>query len=139
MLQEHGIATIACLLSGLEVFSGTYQEQLKCLRVVKGLHGLHVYATEYWTEYLLSHATSVGGLDKDSRLFVLAHQLANELQKVSDHSKTNDADIGPTVFDERLASLRQHTALQKQVEGALRARSLEKLEWELLQEHGKFY
>jgi hypothetical protein len=107
--------------------------------VVRGLHGFHVYATEYWTEYLLSHATSVDGLDEHSLLFVFAHRLADELQKIFDRSNINDADIGSIVFDKRLESMRPHATLQRQIERALRDRSLEKLEWELLQEHGKFY
>ena len=100
--------------------------------MVKGLHGFHVYATEYWTEYLLSHAVSAGGLDTNSSLFVLAYRLTDRLEEA------REFDSEPRMLDERLTSLRQHAALHKRVEGALKARSLKRLEAELLQEHGKF-
>lgn len=70
-LQEHAVAIIACLLSGARVFNKAYPEQAKYQRVAKGLHGLHVYATEYWTECLLSHAASGDGLDQSSSLSFL--------------------------------------------------------------------
>ena len=137
-LQEHGIATITCLLSGLEVFSKPYQEQTKYLRVVKGLHGFHVYATEYWTEYLLSHAVSAGGLDTNSSLLALAYRLADRLEAVNPiEAKEVDSESG--MLDERLTSLQRHAVLHRQVERALKARSLKQLESELLQEHGKFH
>ena len=136
-LQEHGIATITCLLSGLEVFSKTSEEQTKYLRVVKGLHGLHVYATEYWTEYLLSHAASAGGLDTNSSLFALAYRLADRLEETVNPTTTKEVDSESRMLDERLITLRQYITLYRQVERALKARSLKRLEAELLQEHGK--
>ena len=138
-LQEHGIATITCLLSGLEVFSKPYEEQTKCLRVVKGLHGFHVYATEYWTEYLLSYAVFAGGLDTNSSLLVFAYRLADRLEEAVSPTTAKEVDSESRMLDERLTSLRQHAALYEQVERALKARSLKRLESELLQEHGKFH
>ncbi|KAF4465800.1 NACHT domain-containing [Fusarium albosuccineum] len=58
-LQEHGVAAVTCLLSGLLVFGNTYEGD-KYLQVAKGLHSFQLYATEYWTEYLLSHVASAG-------------------------------------------------------------------------------
>jgi hypothetical protein len=107
--------------------------------VVKGLHGFHVYATEYWTEYLLSHAVSAGGLDTNSSLFVFAYRLADRLEEAVNPIAAKEVDSESRMLDERLTSLRQHAALHKQVEGALKARSLKQLESELLQEHGKFH
>ena len=129
---------MTCLLSGLEVFSKTYQEQAKYLRVVTGLHGLHVYATAYWTEYLLSHAVSAGGMGTNSSLLALAYRLANSLEETGNPTTAKEADSESRMLDERLISLRQHAALYKLVEGALKARSLKRLESELLQEPGKF-
>jgi hypothetical protein len=107
--------------------------------VVKGLHGFHVYATEYWTEYLLSHAVSAGGLDTNSSLFILAYRLADRLEEAVNPTAAKEVDSESRMLDERLTSLRQHAALHKQVKGALKARSLKQLESELLQEHGKFH
>ncbi|KAF2470907.1 uncharacterized protein BDR25DRAFT_314088 [Lindgomyces ingoldianus] len=59
VLAEHAVATITCLLSGLEVFGEQYDESRRCVRLVKGLHDLHVYATEHWSECLLSSTKSM--------------------------------------------------------------------------------
>jgi hypothetical protein len=107
--------------------------------VVKGLHGFHIYATEYWTEYLLSHAVSAGGLDTNSSLLVLTYRLADGLEEAVNPTTAKEVDPESRMLDERLTSLRQHAALYKLVDGALKARSLKRLESELLQEHGKFY
>jgi len=107
--------------------------------VVKGLHGFHVYATEYWTEYLLSYAVSAGGLDTNSSLLALAYRLADRLEEAASHTTAKEVDSESRMLDERLTSLRQHAALYKLVDGALKARSLKRLESELLQVHGKFY
>ena len=128
------MATITCLLSGLEVFSNTCQEQTKHLRVVKGIHGFHVYATEYWTEYLLCLAQSTNGLDVTSAPFVLACRLADKLSEGSDSTTAEEVD---SELDDRLVLLRQHSALYKSVQRALKARSLKRLESELLQTQGK--
>jgi hypothetical protein len=78
------MATTACLLSGLEVFSETYQEQAKYFRVAKGLHGLHIYATEYWTGYFLSHAVSAEGRVTSTILPVFANRLVNKLSMLDE-------------------------------------------------------
>ncbi|KAH8738106.1 hypothetical protein BGZ61DRAFT_502084 [Ilyonectria robusta] len=115
-LQEHAVAIIACLLSGARVFNKAYPEQAKYQRVAKGLHGLHVYATEYWTECLLSHAASV-----------------HELDKAYGQPGAPNAGSNIRVSDKRLELLQQHALLHRHVEGALKGRSLKRLESELLQ------
>lgn len=137
-LQEHAVATIACLLSGVRVFNKAYPEQAKYRRVAKGLHGLHVYATEYWTEYLLSHAAFGDGLGQTSSLFGLACQLVDELDKAYDQSRVPNAVSNIRISDKRLALLQQHDLLHKHVAGALKGRSLKRLESELLQVPRKF-
>lgn len=138
-LQEHGVATVTCLLSGLEVFSETYPEQPKYLRVLKGLHGFHVYATEYWTEYLLSHTMSNGGIDASSAFFVLACQLAHKLNEAANPTSLIEIDSEASLSDERLLLLKQHAVLYNLVDKALKARSLKRLESEYLQDQGKFH
>ncbi|RFU25006.1 hypothetical protein B7463_g11335, partial [Scytalidium lignicola] len=132
VLREHGIAAVTCFLSGLEVFSKIYPEQTKCLRVVKGLHGLHIYATEYWTEYILSHAISANGLDITSPLCILANQLAHKLDLAVEPTTAEEVKSKSDLLDERLGSLRQHPVLHKHVKASLEARSLLRLEAELL-------
>ncbi|RSL55377.1 hypothetical protein CEP54_009422 [Fusarium duplospermum] len=136
-LHEHGVATIACLLSGLRVFGSKFPEQEKFLRVGKGLHGFHVYATEYWTEYLLSHAARADGLDTDSpaQLMILACQLAEEAESSSTESVA-EHDAGTGQLDERISNLWQYPTLSNCVRRALKARSVKNLEARLVRGHG---
>ncbi|RDW71007.1 hypothetical protein BP6252_07570 [Coleophoma cylindrospora] len=130
-LVEHGKAAITCLLSGLDVFVISPTESNKYTRVLKGLHGFHVYATEYWTEYLLSCACTAGNLDDESGLWVSAGVLAAKLDKTfksaSEESKSNEK----TPLDDRLELLSPYPVLKRQVQMACKARSLDRLESEL--------
>lgn len=105
-------------------------------RVIKGIHGLHVYATEYWTEYLLSEASRHGGISSDTCVFRLARQLANKL----DTRAPSDILIGepdPCELDERLLLLGQHQTLQNHVKRSLGSRTAKQLEHELQSEQSK--
>jgi hypothetical protein len=82
---------------------------------------------------------SAGGWDTNSSLFVLAYRLADRLEEEVNLTTAKEVDSESRMLDERLTSLGQHAALYKQVEEALKARSLKRLESELLQEHGKFH
>src|SRR3569833_169035 len=68
-VSEHGHACITCLLDGFSVFSPAYDQQRRNERMFKGLHGLHMYATQNWMEYLLASAVPNIGLDDSSDLF----------------------------------------------------------------------
>ncbi|KAL6835837.1 hypothetical protein J3E69DRAFT_3562 [Trichoderma sp. SZMC 28015] len=134
-LQEHGVATVSCLLSGLQVFGNVYPEQARYLRVIKGLHGFHVYATEFWTEYLLSSVEFPGGdPDNTSPLLVLACKLADTLNETSNRATSEEAKSPPNGLNDRTSFLRQHPTLYKHVEAALKGRSLKRLEAELFPE-----
>ncbi|KAM0420431.1 hypothetical protein ACHAPT_011852 [Fusarium lateritium] len=137
-LHEQGVATVACLLSGWRVFSSELSQQERYLRIGKGLHGFHVYATEYWTEYLLSHAAGANGFDTASPppLIVLACQLADEVADTSSAAAAEN-DMEMSKIDERLTSLRQYSALHKCVGRALKARSLKSLEARIYGERGE--
>ncbi|KAK0763604.1 hypothetical protein N5P37_002982 [Trichoderma harzianum] len=136
-LLEHGVATVSCLLSGLQVFSKVYPEQARHLRVIKGLHGFHVYATEFWTEYLLSSVKFArGDLDNASPLLVLACKLADTLNETSNPTISEEAKSPPNGLNDRTSFLRQHPTLYKHVEAALKGRSLKRLEAELFPEAG---
>ncbi|QYS92918.1 NACHT domain-containing protein [Trichoderma simmonsii] len=134
-LQEHGVATVSCLLSGLQVFSKVYPEQARYLRVIKGLHGFHVYATEFWTEYLLSSVKFPrGDPENTSPLLVLACKLADTLSETSSPAISEEAKSPPNGLNDRMSFLRQHPILYEHVEAALKGRSLKRLEAELFPE-----
>lgn len=128
---------MACLLSGLTVFHDAYPEHDKVLRVAKGLHGIHVYATEFWTEYLLHYASSnnTDTADSSTSLISLACELADELER---GDVTNMADESMTQpIDSRMESLQLYPVLQKYVDRALRSRSLESLQSRILGDCGE--
>ncbi|KAK6700393.1 hypothetical protein SNK05_013204 [Fusarium graminearum] len=130
--QEHGVATIACLLSGLKVFDDAYPERDRVLRVAKGLHGIHVYATEFWTEYLLHCISSnnTDTVDSSKSLISLACELADELERGGMTNMAGESITQP--IDDRLESLQQYPVLQKHVDRSLRSRSLESLQSRIL-------
>lgn len=135
-LEEHGVAAVTCLLSGLEVFNTSYDKQTRFHRVAKGLHGFHVYATEYWTEYLLSRAKYVSGLESNSLLFAMACQMADKLNATTNFSTNEKNETPSSVQDERLAYLKHYPHLYKQIRAAFDAGSIKRLEYELLQLSG---
>ncbi|KAL7804000.1 hypothetical protein V8C43DRAFT_1900 [Trichoderma afarasin] len=133
-LQEHGVATVSCLLSGLQVFSKVYPEQARYLRVIKGLHGFHVYATEFWTEYLLSSVKFARGDLNNTSLLALACKLADTLNETSNPAISEETKSPPNGLNDRTSFLQQHPTLYKHVEAALKGRSLKRLEAELFPE-----
>ncbi|EAQ87140.1 hypothetical protein CHGG_03759 [Chaetomium globosum CBS 148.51] len=134
VLQQHTTAVLACLISGLDVFHKGYHEHSRVFRVIKGMHGLHVYATEYWTEYLLSEASRHGGISTDTCVSRLASELANKLE-VWAPSNVPLGRPGPGHSDERLLLLRQHETLQDHVKRSLGSRTTKQLEHELQSEN----
>jgi len=109
-----------------------YNQQTRLLRLVKGLHGLHVYATEYWTEYLLASVASRGSLQGSGKLLSLASQFTEALEKMADVALPK-WQISSGSTDDRLSLLNPYEKIQKQVEHALLARSQKQLEFELFQ------
>ncbi|KAH6855598.1 hypothetical protein B0I37DRAFT_424156 [Chaetomium sp. MPI-CAGE-AT-0009] len=133
VLHQHAAAVLACLISGLDVFGEGYPEHSKALRVIKGIHGLHVYATEYWTDYLLSEASRHGGMSSDTCAFHLARQVASKLEEFAPYNvQQGDSDLGHP--DDRLLLLAQHETLQKHVKRSLNSRTIEQLASELQNE-----
>ena len=132
-VKEHSIATFACLISGVDVFLGQRLDHEKFLRVVKGVHGFHVYASEFWTEYLL-HLAASGELDSPSPLLAVACELAEKLENTSNLTIDQEATAESNPLDERLAFLRHNPLLLKHVKGSLVARSLKRLESQIIQE-----
>lgn len=120
----HSMTATACLLSGIQVFASGYDHQTRLLRLVKGLHGLHVYATEYWTEYLLSVFS--GDFTPPLTVVELAVRLANTLEL--DCASEGIIEMQDT----RLENLRSHPILLKHVSWALNARSQKRLDQEIM-------
>jgi hypothetical protein len=78
-------------------------------------------------------------LDIRSVLFSLACQLAENLSQGADSTTMEQTEAQSNGFDERVALLQQHPILYKHVKAALEARSIKRLESELLQEPGKHH
>jgi hypothetical protein len=137
-LYEHGVAALSCLLSGIQVLNdcrdepeNSPKEQSKLRRFVKGIHGFHVYATEYWTEYLLASAESKGRLD--GKLLEAAIRLVEVLEKQTFPEGPEPPSLIAAVAnkEKRLEALNGYRALRKHVERSLYARSLKRFESEL--------
>jgi hypothetical protein len=133
VLHQHAAAVLACLISGLDVFGEGYPEHSKSLRVIKGIHGLHVYATEYWTDYLLSEASRHGGISSNTCCFRLARHVASKLEEFAP-SNVQQGESDPGHSDDRLLLLGQHETLRKHVKRSLHSRTIEQLERELQNE-----
>ena len=129
---------MTCLLSGLESFHLKDLGQNEVLLVAKGLYGFLVYATEFWTEYLLCYE-----LAQESRLesslepfLRLAGQLADKLERLD---PTNlDKSTSGDLVDKRLAKLQKYGVLWKHVERALKARSPKSLEARVFKTQGMY-
>ncbi|KAL6400957.1 putative NACHT domain-containing protein [Ilyonectria robusta] len=104
-VREQGLAIASCLLSGLQVFQSTYPEQARSLRVLRGFHGMHVYASEYWVEYLLYIAASKNGLDISTKFFIRSHELSIALNSL--HS-IEDQELEQNVLDHRFIHIKNH-------------------------------
>lgn len=149
-MQEHGVATITCLLASSQLLHAGHTDYYQFQRLVEGTHGLHVYATEYWADYLLSHAASftnrhANGEVASSAMIDLALRLADETQRQSPHSITTSVNETSTfssagmsngrslatssgqVDDERLCYIEAIPRLHRFVSDYLMARSLDGL------------
>lgn len=106
-LYEHGLASVKCLLSGVDIFGPPASSQPCLLPVLRGIHSFHIYASQYWMEYLLSYVTSTPE-DVTSEFVRLSSYLSFKFSSwASDrvHKKANQ-DTG--LLDARLTHLQQH-------------------------------
>ncbi|KAK1479161.1 NACHT domain-containing protein [Colletotrichum tamarilloi] len=111
-LQDQGLSIASCLLSGLQVFRPTYPSLDRRLRVLRGFHGLHVYASEYWAGYLLSIATSRKGLDTNSLFFRRSHKLSVVLNSFR---QAKNPEILIQGLDHQICGLDSHPEIQAAV------------------------
>ncbi|GAW23033.1 hypothetical protein ANO14919_125810 [Xylariales sp. No.14919] len=126
-VEEQGIATITCLLSGLHTFSQPPHYTERNVQVAKGLHALHIYATEYWTDYLLCSVESAHSNGLSSRLRELVNNLSKRLDELAipDQDEVVDKAL---LLDSRLQLLGDYPLIQKQASIAIYARSLKYLQ-----------
>ncbi|RKL16693.1 hypothetical protein BFJ70_g14981 [Fusarium oxysporum] len=132
-IAEQCLSTLACLMCGSEVFLGDRSHHIKASRVVKGIHGFHVYATEFWTEYLLHHV-STRSSSANSTILDLASRLAERLNGLTNTDSVQDEAPNTYPVDERIQFLGKWPQLCNLVETSLRARSLKRLECNLKHE-----
>ncbi|KAK8139401.1 hypothetical protein PG984_002781 [Apiospora sp. TS-2023a] len=142
-LLQHGIAAVTCLLAGIESFPDSVPDDRVLVRIIRGLHGFHIYAKEHWADYLLSLTPSNENPGSpDSTLFDMACDLANKLNELStnpghlpdrmDDLLVEEDQTPKKTADDRIGSL-SSPLLQHVIDGCLKARSLEQLELKLKQ------
>ncbi|UKZ83454.1 hypothetical protein TrVFT333_011263 [Trichoderma virens FT-333] len=122
-LCEHSVASITCLLAGFRIFDTTYDSNERDLKILRGLHGFHIYATEYWLEDLLcSSAAICDDHQVVSVLYSTAKALADRLNTASlsaEISTEQESDI----LDTRLDRFANQGAVYNMLRSALRERS----------------
>ena len=113
------------MLAGLKTFDPDYSDQSRCLQVLRGLHGFHNYATEYWIEYLLSSTTSVdGNIDTSSRFFILSSELSKRLKELNISSSCEDEERVSELHEDQLTHLKSFTDVCWAARGALLERQI---------------
>lgn len=127
-VNQHCIASITCLLSSLKLLDQDRQQAFQIL--VRGVYGFQLYATEYWTDYLLSIVDRNGGLDKRSTLYNLLCQLCTGVDSAV-QDDMQDRHDNNTCDDKRLDKLKEHQDIHRNVRKALWARSPKQLEQRL--------
>jgi hypothetical protein len=132
-IREHATATVTTLLASSKIFGSDVDERLRLLQLVRGVH---VYATEFWIEYLLSDAALSNGPDISSDLFALASRLAHELSASHIHPLPKELTQQPSDIDERLQLFQTHPILYEQMKAALNSRSRKRLEVHLFRQQG---
>jgi hypothetical protein len=134
-LREHGLASVTCLISGFDLFLPQTHKATRHIRLIKGIHGFHVYATEFWTEYILVVASISKGFDTKSPFYLRACELVQKLE----HAVSADSvSMVPGIAsDERIQWLQGHSILSKHVDKEMKLRSQKRLESVILREQGK--
>jgi hypothetical protein len=118
---EHGVASITCLLAGFRIFDTAYDASDRNLRILKGLHGFHLYATENWLEDLLCSNATTGGKTA-TLLCSTAKELAYRLNAAS-HSADILTGQELVTSDDRLNKFADQGAVYDMLRSALRERS----------------
>ncbi|ESA44365.1 hypothetical protein GE21DRAFT_2385 [Neurospora crassa] len=111
--REHATATITCLVSGFWIFAEQLADDNRILRIVKGIHGLHIYSNQFWLECFLDTVSTSRGLVHGSPLHQVAQALANSLrlQPSTRTSSTSGNAESTASEDNRLQYLKEHDAI----------------------------
>lgn len=135
VLHQHCVASVTCLLSSLRLLHDDYHESHRL--IIKGIYGLQLYASEYWTESLLSVLELRGDLGTFPALHTSLCQLTEAIDSWPAFHRNQDKDdeIGQSLQDSRLNWLRDHEAVQRHVRRAIWARSPKQLERHLILEN----
>ncbi|KAK1246773.1 hypothetical protein MKX08_000575 [Trichoderma sp. CBMAI-0020] len=127
-LKRHGLATVRCLLASQQILASSYSETDRALRVLRGVFGFHMYATEFWIDYILEHLELDQDILFESDFFLLSCRLAEQLETILEPSKVAVKNGLP---NSRLNTLRQkHDPLYNTIQTVLLERDVK-----LLQDH----
>lgn len=114
--RQHGLATVHCLLSCQQIFAPSYSEAQRVGRILRGTHGFHIYATQFWVDYLLESLDLDQSRFFDSEIFVLSCRLAEAFTSSRPSSEGLDGDE----LDPRLGLIRQrHYSLYLMAKGVI--------------------
>lgn len=125
---------MTCLLASCRLSDETNHDRFR--QILKGLFGFQLYASEFWTEYVLCVAESKHGMDTDSHLYAVLNDLTQRLEDVH-RMPGNQPNVPDAELEKRLSRLQQHSIIHKHVKMALWARSLDQLEEQVKLEHSK--
>jgi hypothetical protein len=120
---EHAVASATCLLSGLDVFHPHFSSHDRALRVLKGLHGFHVYANEYWVDNVLYLLASEDSLNQFPDLSIILRKLSDKVASLGGASLTLDEEEKSVLSDNRLNSIKAYPGLYASAIIAFRART----------------
>lgn len=104
-IHEHGLATAACLLSGLQILHPSCPDYARLPRVLQGIHGFHAYATEYWVDYVLSNFPIDMDTPESLEFFHLSCELSAAFAQSAEPSENEETGRQLGLVDKRLASI----------------------------------
>ncbi|KAL7814679.1 hypothetical protein V8C44DRAFT_325861 [Trichoderma aethiopicum] len=123
--RQHGLATVHCLLSCQQIFAPPYPETQRVGRILRGTHGFHIYATQFWVDYLLESLNFDQSRFFDSEIFVLSCCLAEAFPS----SRPSPSGLGDDELDPRLGLIRQrHYSLYLMAKGVILEQNKSSLE-----------
>lgn len=116
------MAAITCLLAGFRIFDTAYDANDRNLRILRGIHGFHIYATEYWLEDLLCSSAAFDGSEIAALLCSTAKILAGRLYAAR-HLTETSAEQELRTLDNRLSNFADQGAVYDMIRYALMERS----------------
>lgn len=120
-IVEHAVTSTACLSSGLDIFCPQYSSPDRCRRLIRGLHGFHVFAHQIWIDCVLD-ALSPREREKDiSQLLSILGEMSEKLAGLRASPSVEDAGIFNS--EPRLELLRSFPPLYRAARDVLLARN----------------